>query len=166
MCQNKTRLAVFPGTFDPVTNGHLDIIRRGASLFDGVIVAIGENPAKAGNGVSARQRCELVRKALAGLDNVRVEIYRGLTIQFAAKAGACAILRGLRGPADLTFESQVALTNRQASGMETVFVLPAPEFWYVSSTLVRQIAAGGGDVSALVPAAVLEDVRRLYATKA
>jgi pantetheine-phosphate adenylyltransferase len=165
MCQNRTRLAVFPGTFDPVTNGHLDIIRRGAALFDQTIVALGENPAKAANGVPAALRAELVGKAVAGMGNVRVEIYSGLTIQFAARAGACAILRGLRGPADLTFESQVALTNRQVSGVETVFVLPAPRYWYISSTLVRQIAAGGGDVCELVPAEVLDDVRRLYGGK-
>jgi pantetheine-phosphate adenylyltransferase len=160
MSEHKRTLAVFPGAFDPITNGHVDVLRRGAGLFDELVVAVGENPAKTPL-LPLDRRAEIVREVVAGLPNVRVETYTGLTVTMAARLGACAILRGLRGSSDLPFERSVALTNRQISGIETVFVLPAAEHSFISSTLVRQIAQGGGDVSALVPPEALPCLRDL-----
>jgi len=161
MARRKRTTAVFPGTFDPITSGHLDVIARGAALFDELIVAVGDNPRK-GACLSAARRAAMVHRATAGLNNVRVATYRGLTVDFARRAGARAILRGLRDAADLAGETQMALTNRHVSGIETLFVLPGPDRAYISSTLVRQIAAGGGDVSGLVPPEVLGAVRAAY----
>ena len=150
MSDHKTTLAVLPGTFDPITNGHLDVIRRGAELFDELVVAVGNNPDKSAMLPSAR-RVEVVRAAVAAMANVRVEAYRGLTVDFARRVGARVILRGIRGSSDMHFEIQVAQTNRRVAGVETVFILPTPECAFISSSLVRQIARAGGDVSSLVP---------------
>jgi len=152
MNEHQATLAVFPGTFDPITNGHVDLIERGAGLFDELIVAVGSNPEKTSL-LSASERTGLVRQVVAGLnlDNVRVETYAGLTVDFARRVGAKALLRGIRGGSDLHFEAQVAQTNRHMTGIETVFVLPSPEYAFISSGLIRQIAREGGDISGLVP---------------
>ena len=157
MNEHKTTLAVFPGTFDPITNGHLDLIERGAALFDELIVAVGSNPDKAPL-LPAGVRAEIVGKVVAGLDldNVRVEPYAGLTVDFARRVGAKVLLRGVRGSSDLHFEARVALTNRHMTGVETVFVLPSPEHAFISSGLIRQIVREGGDISSLVPPEVIE----------
>ncbi len=159
MSKTPKRVAIFPGTFDPVTNGHLDVIRRGARLFDEVVVAVGENPEKASL-LSCEQRVGILREVVAGLGNVRVEPYTGLTVDFARKIGAAAILRGIRNTSDLQFESQVALTNRAVAGVETVFMITSPQFAFTSSSLIKQIAQMGGDVSSLVPPQVLPHLRR------
>jgi len=152
------RLAMFPGTFDPVTNGHVDIIRRGAALFDVLVVGVGNNPEKASL-LGHQERAALVREVVADLGNVRVETFEGLTVDFARRVGAAVILRGVRGFSDLHFEYQVALTNRLAAGVETVFILTAPQHAFTSSTLIKQMARMGGDVSAMVPAQVLPHLR-------
>jgi pantetheine-phosphate adenylyltransferase len=154
---HETTLAVFPGTFDPITNGHVDVIERGAALFDELIVAVGSNPEKTPL-LPAPVRVEIVREVVAGLDleNVRVESYGGLTVDFARRAAAKVLLRGIRDGLDLHFEAQVALTNRHMTGIETVFVLPSPEYAFISSSLIRQIAREGGDISSLVPPEVVE----------
>ena len=154
MSEHKISLAVFPGTFDPITRGHLDIIRRGAALFDELVVGVGDNPEKR-SFLPADRRAEIVRQTVADLPNVRVETYSGLTVDLARRLGATVLIRGIRSSADLHFELQVAHTNRMVTGVETLFILPAPEFAFVSSGLVRQIAGGGGDISALVPPEVL-----------
>ena len=148
------RLVVFPGTFDPITNGHLDIIKRGVRLFDELVVAVGNNPEKASM-LDAETRVEIVRQATGDIPGVRVEMFSGLTIDFAASVDATAILRGIRDSADLHFEYDVALTNRVVAGIETVFVIPSTEHAFTSSSLIKQIARMGGDVSAMVPPAVL-----------
>ena len=148
------RLAVFPGTFDPITNGHLDIIKRGSRLFDELVVAVGNNPEKAAM-LDAETRVEIVRQSTADIPGVRVEMFSGLTVDFAASVSATAILRGIRDSADLHFEYDVALTNRVVAGIETVFVIPSTEHAFTSSSLIKQIAGMGGDVSAMVPPAVL-----------
>ena len=149
-------LAVYPGMFDPITNGHVDLIRRGARLFDRLIVAVGDNPDKTSL-FSAGQRRRLVQQVVEGLSlaNVRVASYTGLTVHFARNEGAGVLLRGIRASSDLHFEVQIAQTNRHLTGVETVFVLPSPECAFISSTLIRQIAQGGGDVSNLVPPEIL-----------
>ena len=154
MNDSDRRLAVFPGTFDPITNGHLDVIRRGAKLFDELIVAIGENPDKRSM-LDQAERAQIAREAACDIENVRVATYTGLTTDFVKSVGAAAIVRGLRDMADLQREFQLALTNRAIAAVETVFIMTSPEFAFTSSTLVRQIAQMGGDVSALVPPAVI-----------
>ena len=149
MSDDKTT-AVFPGTFDPVTNGHLDVIRRGAALFDELVVAIGANPAKTSR-LDHERRADLMREVVADIPNVRVERYTGLTVDAVARLGAAVILRGIRNSADLQHESQMAMTNRAVAGVETVFIVTSPECAFIASSLVRQIAAAGGDVSTLVP---------------
>jgi len=142
------------GAVDPITNGHLDIIRRGRGLFDQLVVAVGDNPEKHSL-LNADERAAIIREVVADMDNVRVEIFTGLTVDLARRLGATAILRGLRNTTDLHFEFQVALTNRVVAGIETVFVITASEWAFTSSSLIRQIARMGGDVSAMVPPQVL-----------
>ncbi len=158
MTTQRKRLAVFPGSFDPITNGHLDVIRRGAALFDELIVAVGDNPQK-GAMLEPSVRARIVTEATADLPNVRVETYSGLTVDFVHNAGADVILRGIRNGEDLHFESQSAQTNRAVGGVETMFMLTSPEFAFISSSLIRQVAQGGGDVSALVPPQVLPHIQ-------
>ena len=148
--KNTRLIAVFPGTFDPITNGHLDIIRRGAEFFDELIVAVGGNPAKTSS-LDHQQRTQIVRQATAEIPNVRVEPYTGLTVEAARRLGATVMLRGLRNASDLQHESQMAMTNRAAGGAETLFLITSPHCAFIASSLVRQVAAGGGDVSAMVP---------------
>jgi len=150
MEKHEPRVVVFPGTFDPVTNGHLDVIKRGSKLFDELIVAVGENPEKAAM-LDQAERAEIIREVVADMPNVRVETFSGLTVDFVRKVGGAAILRGLRGGADLHFEFQVAFTNRAAAGVETVFIMAGAEYALTSSSLIKQIASMGGDISRLVP---------------
>jgi len=160
MCDREPRLAIFPGTFDPISNGHLDVIRRGAGLFDELVVAVGDNPEKPAF-LPLAERARIIQEVVGAMPNVRVETFTGLTVDFARKVGAVAILRGIRNTTDLHFEFQLALTNRAVAGVETVFVLTGAGFAFTSSSLIRQIAQMGGDVSALVPAQVLPHIRRL-----
>lgn len=157
--QSQRRIALFPGTFDPVTNGHLDIIRRGAALFDELIVAVGGNPAKTSR-LDHDSRVAIAREVAAAIPNVRVESYTGLTVDAAATFGATVILRGLRNAADFQHESQMAMTNRAITGIETLFMVTSPDCAFIASGLVRQIAAAGGDISALVPPEVLSHLRQ------
>ncbi len=154
MTDRPPRLGLFPGTFDPITNGHLDIIRRGRGLFDQLVVAVGDNPEKHSL-LNANERAAIIREVVADMDNVRVEIFTGLTVDLARRLGATAILRGLRNTTDLHFEFQVALTNRVVASIETIFVITATEWAFTSSSLIRQIARMGGDVSAMVPPQVV-----------
>ncbi|MFB3890397.1 MAG: pantetheine-phosphate adenylyltransferase [Phycisphaerae bacterium] len=154
MAKRGRRIAVFPGTFDPLTNGHLDVIQRAARLFDELVVAVGQNPEKPSLMTQA-QRAAVIRKVVRRMGNVRVESYDGLTVDFVKAIRASVMIRGIRNGADLAFELQVALTNRAAAGVETVFIIPLPQHGFISSTLVRQIARGGGDVSSMVPKEVL-----------
>ncbi len=157
MIKHKPIIAVFPGTFDPITNGHLDIIQRGNDLFDELVVAVGQNPGKVSL-LDHDERAEVIREITADMPNVRVETFTGLTVDFARQIGAAAILRGIRNSADLQFEFQVALTNRVVAGIETIFIMTSTEFAFTSSSLIKQIASMGGDVSALVPQQVLPHI--------
>ncbi len=156
------RIAVFPGAFDPTTSGHIDIIERACKLFDELIVAVGDNPAKKSL-FTHKQRCDMLAELVADIPNVRVGSFTGLTVNYAKDVGAVTILRGIRDATDLQFEFQLALTNRAAAGVETVFIMPRSDFAFTSSTLIKQIAAMGGDVSAFVPPLV---ARRLAAVGA
>ncbi len=153
------RIVVFPGTFDPITNGHLDVIKRGVGVFDRLIVAVGENPDKS-TLLSHEERIDIIRQVVAHMPTVSVESFTGLTVDFARSVGAGVILRGIRNSSDLQFEFQVALTNRVVAGVETVFIMTSTEFAFTSSSLIRQIAQMGGDVSALVPPEVLGHIKK------
>lgn len=144
------RQAVYPGTFDPITNGHQDLVRRAASIFERVIVAIAANPNKAPM-FPLETRVDMARRVLSDLPNVAVLGYAGLTVDFARKQGARVIVRGLRAVSDFEFEFQLANMSRHLErDIETVFLTPQEQFTFISSTLVREIAVLGGDVSEFV----------------
>lgn len=150
-------LVVFPGSFDPVTFGHLDVIQRGRKLFDELVVAVGRNPGK-DQLFTAEERVEMVEALTAELmaqdpegAPVRVRSFLGLTVDFARSIGATALLRGVRNLSDLQYEVQQALTNREVAGLETAFVVAGQSFAYTSSSLIKQITAMGRDLSALTP---------------
>jgi pantetheine-phosphate adenylyltransferase len=157
-----TRIAIFPGTFDPPTMGHEDLIRRSLSLADQVIVAIGDNLAKQSL-FTVAERLELLRAMIGSWPGVEIATFSGLLADFARDRGANLIVRGLRAVADFEFELQRALMNRHLNGqLETVFLAPATNLTFVSSTLVREVARFGGDVGALVPPVVGEALRQKF----
>ena len=147
----QAKLALFPGTFDPLSNGHLDVIRRGRHLFDRLVVAIGRNPAKRSI-FDVPERIDTIRRLVEaeGMTNVEVASYEGLTVDYARNRGAAAILRGIRNVTDLNFEFQLALTNRAIADVETVFIMTGDAHAFTSSTLIKQIASGG-DIDRLAP---------------
>lgn len=158
-------LAIFPGSFDPVTNGHLDVIRRGRRLFDELVVAVGRNPGK-DELFSSRERVDMLRELVDEMCRqepdgapVRVESFTGLTVDFACKVHASVLLRGIRNLSDLQNEVQQAVTNREVAGLETAFVVAGQSFAYTSSSLIKQLAAMGRDLAPLanmVPPLVIE----------
>ncbi len=148
------RKAIFPGSFDPITNGHFDIIKRGVSLFDEVIVAIGVNAEKKYM-FSLEDRKRFIEEAFKDEPKVKVITYSGLTIDLCKKEKADFILRGLRNPADFEFEKAIAHTNRVMSKIETVFLLTAARTSFISSSIVRDVLRNGGDISQLVPESVI-----------
>jgi pantetheine-phosphate adenylyltransferase len=156
------RIAVYPGSFDPITLGHLDIIRRGAAMFDRLAVAVAENPDKRSL-FTTDERIALAREATKDLGGVVVDAYEGLTAGHVAALGAGAILRGLRQHSDFEYEYQLALANRTISGIETVFVMADEHVAYISSHMVREVAALGGDISRFVPAHVATAIRKKMA---
>lgn len=144
-------LAIYPGSFDPVTNGHLSIIRRALHIFERVIVAVADNPAKRPL-FSLEDRLAMVREGVGDNPQVGVESFHGLLVDYAAQVGAKAILRGLRAVSDFEYELQMALMNRRLGPeIETVFMMPAEQYTYVSSRLVKEVFALGGPVTGLVP---------------
>jgi pantetheine-phosphate adenylyltransferase len=147
--------AIFPGSFDPITNGHFDIIKRGVSLFDEVIVAIGVNAEKKYM-FSLEERKRFIEEAFKDEPKVKVINYSGLTIDLCKKENAEFILRGLRNPADFEFEKAIAHTNRIMSKIETVFLLTAARTSFISSSIVRDVLRNGGDIAQLVPESVLK----------
>lgn len=147
------RKAVFPGSFDPITLGHFDIIQRGLQVFDEIVVAIGINAEKKYM-FPLEQRKKFIEEAFAGETKLKVITYEGLTIDLCKKIDAQFILRGLRNPADFEFEKAIAHTNRRMSKIETVFLLTAAKTSYISSSIVRDVIRNGGDYSLLVPDSV------------
>jgi pantetheine-phosphate adenylyltransferase len=153
---NPKRSAVYPGTFDPITNGHHDLVRRAAGIFDRVVVGIAGNPGKTPLFTLA-ERVELAQKVLDGLQNVTVLGYAGLTVDFAREQGCGVVVRGLRAVSDFEFEFQLANMSRHLGrDVDYVFMTPQEQFTFISSTLVREIALYGGDVSEFVHPAVAE----------
>lgn len=146
--------AVFPGSFDPITLGHYDIIRRATALFDEIIVAIGENSDKKYM-FSLNQRKKFIENAFKDEKKVKVQVYKGLTVDFCKQVDAQFILRGLRNPADFEFEKAIAHTNRDLSGIETIFLLTAVNTSHISSSIVRDVIRHNGNYRVLVPDSVL-----------
>ncbi|MCL4740754.1 MAG: pantetheine-phosphate adenylyltransferase [Phycisphaerales bacterium] len=165
----RTHRAVFPGSFDPMSFGHLDVVRRGRRLFDELIVAVGRHPGK-DQLFTVEERVDMARRLVADLEAeepdeapVRVDSYGGLTVDYARSVGATALLRGIRNLSDLQYEVQQAVTNREVAGLETAFVVAGESFAYTSSSLIRQIAALGDDMARLrtmVPAPVIDALAR------
>jgi pantetheine-phosphate adenylyltransferase len=149
------RRAACPGSFDPVTNGHLDIIGRAASLFDEVIVAVGVN-AKKNRLFSAEERIEMLTEVCAQFPNVRIDSFSGLLTDFCREHDIAAIVKGLRAVTDFDYELQMAQMNSSLADIETVFVPTSPEYSFLASSLVKEVAQFGGDVSSLVPPLVLD----------
>lgn len=149
------RRAVCPGSFDPVTNGHLDIVGRASKLFDEVVVAVGVNKSK-NRLFDAEERMDMLRQACAGFDNVQVAGFRGLLTDFCSEHDIIAIVKGLRAVSDFDYELQMAQMNASLAPIETVFVPTSPEYSFLASSLVKEVAAFGGDVSGLVPDFVRE----------
>lgn len=158
------RRAVCPGSFDPVTLGHLDVIGRAARLFDEVVVAVGGNPAKVGL-FHPVERVEMLRAATADLPNVVVERFSGLLVEYCAERGAQAVVKGVRSTADVDHELTMSQMNASLSGLETVWLPTAPRWSFVSSSLVREVALLGGDVAAFLPPGVAEATARRVAER-
>jgi pantetheine-phosphate adenylyltransferase len=148
------RHAIYPGTFDPITNGHFDIIERATRLFDNVTIGVTTNPAK--NPLfTVEERVAMIREVSKGFGNVRVDSFSGLLVSYAQRLGACAIIRGLRAISDFEYEFQLALVNRKISdGIVTVFLMPNEKYTYLNSTIVKELAMFGGDISRFVPPVV------------
>ncbi len=154
------RIAICPGSFDPVTKGHLDIVTRAAALFDHVIVLVVHNTAKHPS-FTVDERIAMIRKVTANLTNVEVDTYGGLLADYAKLKGACAIVKGLRAVSDFEYEFQMALANKKFyPGADTVFVPTSMENMYLSSSIVKQVAMFGGDISDFVPAVLLDEIER------
>ena len=157
------RIAVFPGQFDPITNGHLDVIRRAVKLFDEVIVAVGINPEKR-ELFTLDDRLAMIRHLLADIPGARAAKYEGLTMDFVRSVHATVILRGIRDVSDLRHEFQLALANRAVGGIETVFIMTGDQYALTSSSLIRQVVALGADIAKLqplVPPIVLQHLERM-----
>jgi pantetheine-phosphate adenylyltransferase len=152
MC-NKFVRAIFPGSFDPITNGHLDVVRRSVKLFDELIIAVGRSPVK-NQLFTPEERVEMIADLITDLPDVSVESFEGLTVEYAARRKADVILRGLRSLTDVQYEFQLAMTNRAVAGIETVFIMTSEQYGFTSSTLIREIASLGGDLSNLIPPSV------------
>lgn len=153
--------AIFPGSFDPITNGHLDVINRGMKLFDELIVAVGRSPLK-DQLFPPEQRVEMIAELIKDMPGVSVEGFDGLTVEYARQKKANVILRGLRSLTDVNYEFELAMTNRSVTGIETIFVMTTEQYGFISSTLVRQVASLGGDISNLVPENVYRRLRERF----
>jgi pantetheine-phosphate adenylyltransferase len=159
------KLAIYPGTFDPITNGHLDVITRAMRIFDRLVVAVAENPSKRPL-FTFEERIELVRAAIETTeerDRIEVAGFKTLTVDFARSIGATSLIRGLRAVSDFEYELQIALTNRKlAQDVESVFLMPSVEYIYLNSSMVKDVAKHGGDVNNFVPDIVKAKLQEKY----
>ncbi len=159
------KIAIYPGTFDPITNGHLDLIKRALKIFDRLIVAIGENPAKKPL-FTLEERLNMIKEVIKDLperDRVEVESFEGLLVDFTKKKQAVAIIRGLRAVSDFEYEMQLALMNRKLSNsIDTIFLMPSLKWIFLSSSIIKEAAKLGGDISDLVPPLVAEKLKEKF----
>ncbi len=154
------KIAVYPGTFDPITNGHLDVIKRALKIFDRLIVLVAHHPEK-NTLFSVEERLEMIKEVLKDMKNVEVDAYDGLLVDYVKKKNAIAIIRGMRAVSDFEFEFQMALMNRHLyPDIEILFLFPDERYTYLSSSLIKEVISLGGDVSSFVPPSVLERLRR------
>ncbi|MCP4262891.1 MAG: pantetheine-phosphate adenylyltransferase [Planctomycetes bacterium] len=153
--------AIFPGSFDPITNGHMDVIERGMKLFDELIIAVGRSPIK-NQLFTPEERVEMIDELIRErkMTGISVESFEGLTVEYATGKKADVILRGLRSLTDVQYEFQLAMTNRAVSGIETVFIMTSEQYGFTSSTLIREVASLGGDLSNLIPNNVYERIKK------
>ena len=153
--------AIFPGSFDPITNGHLDVIERGMKLFDELIIAVGRSPVK-NQLFSPEERVEMIDELIREkkMTGISVESFEGLTVEYATGKKADVILRGLRSLTDVQYEFQLAMTNRAVTGIETIFIMTSEQYGFTSSTLIREVASLGGDISNLIPNNVYERIKK------
>jgi pantetheine-phosphate adenylyltransferase len=159
MSSHQPRIAIYPGSFDPLTSGHVDIIERGARIFDEIIVAILANAEKTPL-FSETERVSIIREVFRDAPNVRVDTFNGLLVEYAQKQGATVLVRGLRAVSDFEYEFQMALMNRHlAPGLETVFMMPDEKYTYISSRLIKEVFSLGGPIEGLVPPTVEERLR-------
>jgi pantetheine-phosphate adenylyltransferase len=156
--------AIFPGSFDPITNGHLDVINRGMKLFDELIIAVGRSPVK-NQLFTPEERLEMIAELITDMPGVSVETFEGLTVEYAAKKKADVILRGLRSLTDIQYEFQLAMTNRAVAGIETVFIMTSEQYGFTSSTLIREVASLGGDLSNLIPKSIYKCLKQKSMTR-
>jgi len=153
------KIGVYPGTFDPVTYGHIDIIKRSLKIFDKVILAVAPNPQKAPL-FNIVERVSMVQEATRGLKNLQIEQFDGLLVDFAKRQGGIAVIRGLRAVSDFEYELQIALMNRKLDAeVETVFMMPSQEYIYLTSSLVKAVASYGGEIKDFVPDCVLKKLK-------
>lgn len=160
----KSVRVIFPGSFDPITNGHLDVIQRGTKLFDELIIAVGRSPVK-NQLFTPEERLEMITELITDMPTVSVESFEGLTVEYAAKKKADIILRGLRSLTDVQYEFQLAMTNRAVAGIETIFIMTSEQFGFTSSTLIREVASLGGNISNLVPKNVYDRLQQRFKRK-
>ena len=159
------RIAVCPGTFDPITNGHIDIVMRSLGIFDEVVVAVAPNPKKTPL-FKIEERMELIRESFKALERVTIESFDGLLVNYVKQKGGVAIVRGLRAISDFEYELQMALMNRRLdSGIETVFMMPSEEYSFLTSTIIKEIASFGGSVKGLVPEVVEKALNEVFRLK-
>jgi pantetheine-phosphate adenylyltransferase len=157
--------AVYPGTFDPITNGHLDIIRRAAKLFDRLTVLVVNHPEKSPL-FSLDKRIEFVSDAIRGCEGVRVDSFDGLLMDYVRDEGICVVVRGLRAVSDFDYEFQLTQLNRRLNpNMETIFIMPREEYFFLSSSMIKEIASYQGDISQFVPGRVTKALKRRYGEK-
>lgn len=161
MPSSKDVCAVFPGSFDPITNGHLDVIRRSTKIFSKLIIAVGDSTEKKYL-FSATERLNMISELVSDLPDVTVERYTGLTVEYVKSQQAQVMVRALRNLTDVQYEFQLALTNRSVSGIETVFIMTGEQYAFTSSSLIREIARFHGDVSALVPPIVNDRITSMF----
>lgn len=154
--ESTMKIAIYPGSFDPITKGHLDILKRGSEIFDKVIIAVSKNSRK-DSFLSVEDRVELIKKSIEYMENVEVDSFEGLTVEYAKSKGAKVILRGLRAVSDFEYEMQLSQTNSALSDdIQTIFLTTKPKYNFISSSTVKDIARLGGDISKFVPPAVYE----------
>lgn len=158
----KSSLAIYPGTFDPITNGHLDLVKRGKRIFGEIIIAVAPNPKKQPL-FTIEERLRLIRESIAGMEDVTVEAFNGLLVDYVRSRKAIAIIRGLRAVSDFEYELQIALMNRRLDPeIETVFMMPSEEYSFLTSSLVKEVSSFGGSVKGLVPEVVEKALREKF----